>query len=472
VSASYPSSPARPTLASLLGSFAVEPGLPFADVLPEQLILDLCRDEAVAFATEPEDVFTPAITLWAWLTQCLSAAKSCVAAVARVLVHRVATNQPACSANTGGYCKARAKLPERFLRRLALEVGLRLEDAAPDGWRYKGRRVLLADGAECSLPDTPANQQEYPQPGSQKKGLGFPMIRLVVLLTFATAGVVGCALGPQQGKETGETALFRALIGSLRCGDLVVADRYYCSWWLVALLRAVGVDVCFWLHQRRRYDFRRGRRLGRADHVVSWPKPARPAWMDEVSYAGLPDSLEVREVRAVVDNPGFRSREIIIATSLLDADADPRSDIAELYHQRWHAELDIRAIKQTLGMDILGCKTPEMVRKEIWTHLLAYNLLRTAMAVAASENGIEPREVSFKGAKQALTAFAPKIEAARPEDRAPLVDAMLTVMAYHRVGDRPERWEPRARKRRPKPGARLTQPRVIAKLEQNRPKWY
>jgi hypothetical protein len=143
-----------------------------------------------------------------------------------------------------------------------------------------------------------------------------------------------------------------------------------------------------------------------------------------------------------------------------------------LYERRWEGEVDIRSIKSTMQMDVLRCKTPEMVHKEIWAHLLASNLLCTAMAVAAAESGIEPRQVSFKGAKQAVTAFAPKVEAARPKDRPALIDAMLSVIAYHRVGDRPGRWEPRARKRRPKPGACLTQPRAIAKLPHNRAKWF
>src|SRR5262245_18644968 len=158
-------------------------------------------------------------------------------------------------------------------------------------------------------------------------------------------------------------------------------------------------------------------------------------------------------------------------TTILDAAIDGRQ-IGELYERRWQGEVDIRSIKATMKMGILRCKTPQMVQKEIWAHLLAYNLLRTAMAVAASENGMEPRALSFKGAKQVVTAFAAKIEAARPEGRGALVDAMIRAIAYHRVGNRPGRWEPRARKRRPKPSKRLNQPRHVAKLAQNRAKWY
>ena len=179
----------------------------------------------------------------------------------------------------------------------------------------------------------------------------------------------------------------------------------------------------------------------------------------------------MRQVSVDAHDRNNRAEHFKVITTILDASIDG-AQIGDLYERRWHGEIDIRSIKSTMQMDILRCKTPEMVHKEIWAHLLAYNLLRTVMAVAASENGLEPRQVSFKGAKQALTAFAPKIEAARPRNRPALIDALLTVVAYHRVGNRPGRWEPRARKRRPKPGARLTQPRAEAKLLSNRPKWF
>jgi Transposase DDE domain len=434
-------------------------GLPFADVLDADQIQQFCDQDSVHFGEAHDEIYSPAVTLWAWLSQSLSQSKSCLCAVARVLVFRVATDLSACSANSGAYCKARAKLPESFLRRLTYQVGAATEDAAPDLWRFKGRRVLLADGVEVTGPDTPANQAAYPQPTSQKKGLGFPMIRLVVLLTFATASLVGCAMGPYSGKETGETALFRSLLGQLRRGDIVVADRYYCSYWLLALLTAQGVDVCFRLHQLRKYDFRRGKRLGKGDHVVHWSKPKRPAWMDEETYAGLPDSLEVREVRAVVDNPGYRSKEILIATTLLDATVYAKGDISDLYHKRWHAELDIRSIKQTLKMDILSCKTPEMLRKEIWTHLLAYNLVRRVMAQAARQSKCEPRQLSFAAAVQTLGAFRWVLLMARGEQYGVLAGALLLAVGSHRVGNRPGRCEPRKVKRRPKSLGKLMRPR-------------
>jgi Transposase DDE domain len=331
--------PQRPTFATVLRSFAQPEGLSFDDVLTEQSIQDACDTEGVHFGQGPEDVYTPAVTLWAFLAQCLSACKSCVAAVARVLVLRVAMGLPPCGAGSGAYCKARAKLPESLLQRLTLQVGVALEDQAPNAWRWKDRRVLLADGCELSMPDTEDNQRDYPQLHNQKPGLGFPRMRLVVLLAFATAALLGGALGPCKGKGTGETELFRTVLDQIRPGDVVVADRYYCTWWLLALLVRSGADVCFRLHHARHCDFRTGRHLGKGDHVVSWAKPARPAWMDEATYQALPESLEVREVRVVVNTPGFRVRQFVAVTTLTDATHTSAADVADLYHRRWHVDI-------------------------------------------------------------------------------------------------------------------------------------
>jgi len=451
--------PQHPTFATVLHSFAHADGLPFADVLTEQDIATACQQEEVLFGQGAEDVYTPAVTLWAFLAQCLSASKSCVAAVARVLVLRVALGLPPCAAGSGAYCKARAKLPESLLRRLTLQVGNAVERQAPDDWRWHGRRVLLVDGFEVSMPDTPANQQAYPQLRNQKPGLGFPRMRLVVLLAFATASLLGAAMGPCKGKGTGETELFRTLLEQLQGGDLVVADRYYCTWWLVALLRQRGVDACFRLHHLRQYDFRRGRRLGPGDHVVSWPKPDRPTWMDKATYAALPASLEVREVRVRVPQRGYRVRQFVVATTLVDEGGYHAAEVADLYHQRWHVELDVRAIKQTLHLDVLTCKSPDMVRKEVWTHLLGYNLVRKVLAQAALAGEVQPRQLSFAGALQTLNACRWLLAVGSVEDRVRLVRALLLALATHVVGHRPGRVEPREVKRRQKVKL-LTKPRA------------
>jgi hypothetical protein len=448
---------------ALLHSYAQDDGLPFASALTEEQIQQAAIAEGVSFATDDDCVFTPHVTLWAFVGQCLSGSKTCVVAVARVMVLLIALGREPCSADTGAYCKARQKLPERFLRRLTYQVGVEVEDQAPTEWRWHNRRALLVDGAETSADDTPANQAAYPQSTTQRRGLGFPIIRFVLLLTFATAGVVGAAFGPYAGKETGETALFRELLEQLRAGDIVVADRYYCSYFMIALLQPLGVDAAFRLHHMRHYDFRRGRRLGRGDHIVVWERPQRPTWMDRETYQRIPETLTVREVRFSVEAPGCRSRSIIVATTLLNQPDYSSADIADLYHQRWHVELDIRAIKQTLGMEMIHCKTPEMVRKSLWTHLLGYNLVRKVAAQAAWEKNLTPRQISFAGAMQILEAFRWLLITIADDQRASACHVLFLAVATHTVGDRPNRIEPRRVKRRNTRYRLLSMPRAQAR---------
>jgi hypothetical protein len=444
---SYFAAGAQPSFQLVLRSFAQGEGLPFASALSEDEINALAKEEGVAFGQGDDCVYTPPTTLWAWLSQCFSDSKSCVAAVARLIVLRVSLDLAPCSAETGAYCAARQKLPEPFLKRLALHVGSKTEDQALDSWRWHKRRVLLVDGAECSMPDTPENQKEYPQHGAQKAGLGFPMIRLVVLLAFATAALVGGALGPCKGKETGETALLREMLSEVRAQDVVVADRCYCSYWMIALLLARGADVAFRLHQRRKVDYQKATRLGPDDHLTTWERPERPEWMTEEEYAEIPLTLTIRMVRVHVSQAGYRTRVIDVATTILDDKAYAKEDIAELYHKRWHVELDIRVIKQTLNMDILTCKTPEMIRREIWVHLLAYNLVRQVMAQTARDRGVSPRQVSFAGAAQTVCAFRWML-IHETERRPWLLRVLWLAVSTHQVGNRPGRYEPRQVKRR------------------------
>jgi DDE family transposase len=460
---SYPGRAPALSFRTVLRTFGQDGATPLSALLSAEDIDLACREEGVRFAPASHHVWTPALTVWALLSQCLSDSKSCVAAVARALTLRVGLGLPPCAAATGAYCKARAKLPVPLLRRLATRVGGELERQAPPGWRWKGRRVLLADGTTASGPDTPANQAEYPQPGTQKPGLGFPLIRLVVLLGFATAALVDAAIGPWSGKRNGEMALLRQLLGSILANDVLVADRASCSYWLLAELRRRGADGAFRLHQSRHYDFGKGRQLGRDDHVVVWSRPARPAWMDRETYLAVPKQLEVREVRFRVDRPGYRSREILVATTLLDAGQYSKDDLAELYGHRWRVELDIRDVKQTLKMDVLRGRTPEMLRREIWAHLLAYNLTRQVAAQAALRAGLPPRRVSFAGAKQALDAFRAALQGGEGDSWGRQVEAMLTAVAAHRVGHRNGRFEPRQVKRRAKVFPMMTRPRSVAR---------
>jgi hypothetical protein len=448
---------------TLLHSYAQDDGLPFASALTEEQIQQAADAEGVNFGAGADCVWTPAITLWAFVGQYLAGTRCCVAAVARTIVLLGAMGREPCSAATGAYCKARAKLSEKFMQHLTYQVADGVEREVPNEWRWRQRRTMLADGFTALLDDTKANQAAYPQPTSQKPKLGFPMIRVVVLLAFASAVIAGAAFGPYTGKETGETALFRELLSQVRVDDIVVADRYYCSYFMIALLRQCGADAAFRMHHKRHYDFRRGQRLGRNDHIVVWQRPQRPTWMDEATYASMPETLTIREVRFNIDVPGCRSRQLVVATTLLDHRKYSNSDIADLYHQRWHAELDIRSIKQTLGMEMIHCKTPAMSRKALWAHLLGYNLVRKTIAQAAMERGLAPRQISFKGAKDTLEAFQQRLYTCDPNCRGTACRELFVAIATHRVGDRPDRHEPRRLKRRHDKYPHLGMPRAQAR---------
>ena len=334
----------------------------------------------------------------------------------------------------------------------------------PDEWLWNGRHVKLVDGFTVSLPDTEANQAEYPQSRSQQAGVGFPLARCVVLLSLATGMVADLEIGPYAGKETGETALLRNLLHRLRGGDILLADRYYCSYFLIAILKSLGIDFVVRLHQRRTVNFRRGRRLGGGDHIVEWIRPQQPAWMDDATYATIPKSIQVREVEVKPSYRGCRSRSLVVVTTLLDAIRYPTGEISTLYEKRWLAELDIRTIKTTLGFDLLRCTWPEMVRTELWVALMAYNMIRRTMLDAALAAEVPPRQLSFAHALQ-LTAASWIVALTARDQSAAIVAAVIQGMQRPLVGRRPHRVEPRAIKRRPKPHDILTKPRDEARKE-------
>lgn len=436
------------------------PRLPFSDLLDPTLVRDALHEEAVRFR---DRLYTPMVTLWVFLSQVLSPDHSCREAVSRLIAHLVAGARRPCSADTASYCEARKRLPTGVLRRLCRRTADVLDQQAPPAWLWKGRPVVIVDGTTVSMPDTPANQRAFPQAGTQAEGVGFPIARLVAVVSLATGVIRDLAIGPYKGKETGENSLFRSTWDRLDAGAVVLGDRHFGSYLGIAPLASRGVDGLYRMHQRRKFDFRRGRRLGVGDHVVRWAKPARPDWMDEASYDRLAADLAVREIRVRIEEPGFRVEEVVLATTLLDAAAYPKEDLADLYFWRWNIELDIRSIKCAMGMDVLRCKDPEMVEKEAWAHALAYNLVRGLIAAAAEEHAREPRRLSFKGALQALGAFGDALRLGRPGRRECLVEELLRAIATHEVGDRPGRVEPRAIKRRPKPHKLLNEPRKAAR---------
>ncbi len=408
-------------------------------------------------------IYTPAVTVWVFLSQCLSPDHSCRDAVARLNAWRVTRGLKPCSPETGGYCAARNDLPEEALHQLVRDTGKQIEDESPETWLWHGRKVRAVDGSTITMPDTPANQAAYPQIKAQKPGCGFPIARILVIFSLSVGTVLEAAVGKYKGKQTGENSLFRELYPSLAEGDVILADRCFSGWCDLALAQQRGIDIVVRKHQLRRTDFRTGKRLGREDHLVCWSRPQRPKWMSPEQYATLPEELTLREIGIRVVQKGMRTRSLVVVTTLLDAETYLAEEIALLYRRRWQAELHLRSLKVVLQMDHLRCKTPERVRNEFYMHLLGYNLIRGAMAVAAFQSDKSPWEISFKGTLQTLSQFLAVLLASVTTNA--WCDAMLTAVATHVVGNRPDRFEPRRLKRRQKPYGLLQKHRHLYTIQ-------
>ena len=446
--------------------FLQEGNLPFTEVLSANAISQAIETIQVCWK---DRIFTPLVTLWVFLGQVLNADQSCRAAVARLIAHRVSQGLKPCSSETGAYCQARKRLPEAFFSAVACLVGRKLDSKVDPQWLWKGRRVYLFDGSTVSMPDTLENQEAYPQLYNQKPGTGFPIARIAAIISLSCGAILNLGICRYAGKGQGEVSLLRQLWHLLRPGDVLLTDCLMSNWAGIILLQQRGVETVSRLNKAvRSADFRRGTRLGKDDHLVCWSKPTSIRSVDRETYKSLPASLTIREARFRVEQPGFRTKAIVVVTTLLDPQQTTKEDLARLYGERWNNELDLRSIKITLQMDILRCKTPELVRKEIWTHVLAYNLIRTIMAQAATQHNISPRSISFKATLQTLEAFQPMIacqEYRGASHREELYQHLLRAIAQHRVADRPDRFEPRKKKRRPKHYARLMKPRQELKRE-------
>lgn len=437
-----------------------EQGLPFRDLLGADSIAPLLDELGVVFR---DCIYTPAVTLWVFLSQVISPDHSCRDAVARLLAFRIRNGQEPCSPETGAYCTARSKLPEPLFTKLVKKTAEQTQRASAEDWRWNGHDVKLVDGTTVTMADTRENQAAYPQQKNQRPGLGFPIARLVCVFSLAVGVVLDFALGRYEGKRTGENQLFRGMLASVAAADVVLADRYFASYWDFALLQQRHAYLVTRLHQLRRADFRTGTRLGPCDHLVVWQKPPRPEWMDRARYATIPDELVIRELKVRVAIAGFRVRDYVIATTLLDHERYTAEEIATQYRARWHAELDLCSLKTVMQMEHLRCQTPEKVRKELCMHLVAYNLIRATIAEAARRHGVLPRELSFKGALQTFQAFRAEGLLAAPTPE--IIALLLSAIASHRVGDRPNRVEPRVVKRRPKQYKHLRAPRQLAQRD-------
>jgi hypothetical protein len=397
---------------------------------------------------------------WLFLAQVLSADCACREALAKFLA-RLGLGGMTASPNTAAYCKGRARLRQKDLDSIHASVTQKICSAYQASRLWLGRVVKVVDGSGISMPDTPSLQNLYPQPKGAKKGCSFPVMRVVALFCLGTGVLIEMAKGSL---HVGERALFRSLWGLLDPGDVVLADRGFCGYAEFFFLRQRGVDCVMRAHPRRTVGKTRQKRLGRGDWLVLWhkSKPA-PTWLDKAAWRALPDNLILREITFRIALPGFRTSSITVATTLLDPKAFPAEAFADLYRRRWQVELFLRDIKTTMGMDILRCKTPDMVHKELTMHLIAYNLVRLTMLEAAAGQNLPVERISFKGTLSALRQWAPSMAAARERNRSALWKWLLGSLARDLLPLRPNRVEPRARKRRPKNYQLLNKPRHIFK---------
>jgi hypothetical protein len=440
-----------------------EEGLPFRELLDEKILTAGLQKAGVEWR---DRIYTPMVTLSAFLSQAIgNDDPSCANAVSRVLADRVRRKLKSCSTDTSSYCTARGRLPEQVIADLTRETGQGLHRQAPDDWLWNGRRVVLVDGSTETMADTAANQHEYPQSSGQKTGLGFPILRYVVLLSLAVGTALECAIGPCRGKHTGEQSLFRQMWDALHSGDIVLGDCLYDAYRDIVQLKARGIDCLFGKMPSRICDFRKGRRLGPGDHIVVWKKPKYTAsrYQSREQWESLPHEIEMREVRVIVRRKGHKTRTIVIVTTLLDAEQYPVQELAALFAARWNCELDLRSIKRVLGIHHSRCQSPEMVRKELWMHLLAYNLIRVRMAQAADRHQVLPRTLSFTTATNHIHNFGQYLQRASGAEHRRIEDELLKAIAACRVGDRPGRREPRAVKKRQQKYPFLTKPREQAR---------
>jgi hypothetical protein len=447
----------RAKVESVLDKIDMETGLPFAELLAMEQICEVIKELGVEFR---DRIYPPWVTLWAFLSQVTCQDSSCSSSVTRIIAYRTLTGRKKCSPNPSSYSTARQRLPEEFYSRLARNMGQHLDAMSPSQWLWKERHVKIVDGTTVTMPDTEANQNAYPRRSNQKNGVGFPILRITALFSLSVGTILDAEMTATKGKKTGENTSFRKLWRSLNRGDIVLGDSLYDGYSDIAQLRRRGVDVVFGMSQSRDRDFRQGKQLGSGDHIVMWKKPKfDKSRIDREIWEALPDTMPMREVTATVKDASGKPRTITLVTSLLDPDKYSKQDILNLFRERWHCELDLRCVKTMMGMEHLSCLSPEMVRKEIWTYILAYNLIRSHMARAADKYALPPRKLSFENARKAVDTFTIAITGVPPSIAAKLDEAMLYVIACHRVGNRSGRNEPRKVKRRNKSFPYLTSPR-------------
>jgi IS4 transposase len=450
-----------------------------AQRLRRQSLLDLDRlfgpwlppgllSQADEGANSRQRVYTIRRTFFGFLYQVLNPQCPCREIVRQIqalfALHR---NGPV-AAGTGGWCQARRRLPGDVLPRLRCAAA----QAEKTARLWRGLRVKVVDGTSTTLPDTVKNPRAYPQPGGPKPGGGFPLVTRVGVFSLATGVLLDYAKGNPHPHELN---LLHRLMDQFKAGDLVLADRGFNSYTLLALLLQRGAHSLFRLHQRRAADLSKGKRLGKNDRWLTWRKPwgwQRPRYLSQAVWKRIPDELSVRVVRFTLAVPGFRTQSVTLVTTLLDPAAYPAEELARLYARRWQIELWFRDLKTAMGMEALRCKSPPLAHKELEMFFIAYNLIRVVMAQAGALYDVPMERLSFKGSVDTLRQFGIALAQARSQKQQQQLTAnLLKIIADDRVPERPGRREPRAVKRRPKPYQLLNRPRLLMKEMQHRSKY-
>lgn len=445
--------------------FSQSAGLPIREALPEHKIAAVLQAEGITYR---RCLFDPFVTTWAFLCQVLDSDRSCRKAISRVFAYLSATHKiddPMelidSQSDTGAYCKARQRLSLNVLKRLYHMVATHQEENAQREQRWCNRRVFLCDGTTVLMPDTPENQARYPQHPNQKAGCGFPLAKLVAIFSLTTGALVEAISDVWSAYEP---ALFRKISADLKPDDVLVGDAIYCTYADIALLQEQCVDTVLRLHGSRKVDFRKGQRLGKNDRIFTWEKPKRcPDSLSQALFDTLPDTLTVRILRFCLTKKGYRSKPITVVTTLVDAIAYPKDEIARLYGLRWEVEIDLRHLKASMDMDMLRTKTPDMIHKELAMYFLAYNLIRSLMTEAAHAYGKDPLRLSFKGALQHLNTFLLLLAVSGSKMKQQHYRMLLLLVAREQLPHRPGRIEPRMVKRRPKCSKWLREPRTVLK---------
>ena len=454
-----------PNRASILKQkFLQSVALPWKELLPDSQVQELLANENVRYYSS---VYTPIVTLWAMVSQVLDPDKSLSQAVKRMSTWPSGAGVKPPSSDTGAYSKARQRLPERLVQQLVPVVAEALEKQVPTEKQWCGLRVRVLDGTTVLMSDTAANQAEYPQHSNQKTGCGFPMAKMVVLFSLLTGAVVSAGIASL---ATSEIVMSRLLYANLLPDDVILADRAYGNYVDLVLVKQQGANAVFRKNHLRKTDFRRGKKLGIGDHQVVWDKPQQcPKHMSNEEFEALPSNFIVREVCLRIQRRGFRDERIIVVTTLMDAKQYNVQQLTRLYGLRWlAAEVNLRDLKTTLKMEMLTAKTPAMVRKDIWTHLLAYTLLRTIMWQAVSSSEDTAFQLSFQSTRQQFNQFLTLLATTGKRQQRQWHQLLLEQVATNLLTIRPNRSEPRVLKCRPKPYRRMQEPRSILKGKQSR----